>query len=140
MARGLKYQKIHAIFFFFFLKLVTGSYLPYSTNTKCCIIIYNSYDTLNAGISAWSQGTIAALLTSVTVLIFACFITGFICCCLWHKNKQSFKIFWTTGHTNEGQQFPNRVSVTQDLEMIENVAYGQVQSRWQLHFSELFTN
>ena len=76
----------------------------------------------------------------MTFLIFACFITGFICGCLCHKNKLSFKIFWMTGDTNDGQQFPNKVSVSQDLEMTENVAYGQVRSQWLLFFSELFTN
>ena len=64
----------------------------------------------------------------MTFLLFACLITGFISGCLCHKYKQSLKIVRKAGHSNEGQTFPSKVSASLDLEMIENVAYGEVRS------------
>ena len=98
--------------------------LPTSNYTPK-IVLCSSFDIFNAiGPAEWSQSAIAAVLTSVAFVIFACFITGFVCGCLCHKNKQTFKIFWTTRQTKsyEGQQFHSKVSVSQNLEMTENVA------------------
>ena len=64
----------------------------------------------------------------MTFLLFVCFVTGFISGCLGHKYKKSLKIVWKTRQSNEGRPFPSEVSVSHDLETIENVAYGQVRS------------
>ena len=79
------------------------------------------------GSTTWIQSTIIAVITTVTFLILTFIITGFICGCLCHRNKLS-KTVRKTRHTNEGRQFPSEVSVPHDLEMIENVAYGQLQT------------
>ena len=76
----------------------------------------------------WSQSAVIAVVICMTFLLFACLITGFIGGCLGHKYKQSLEILTKTGNSNESHLFPSEVSVSHDLEMIENVAYGQVRS------------
>ena len=76
----------------------------------------------------WSQSIIIAAVSAGTFLMLIVFISGFICGCLCKKCKQSFKnqIVRTIGQTTEGQPFGSKSSVSHNLEMIENVAYGQV--------------
>ena len=78
-----------------------------------------------------SQSTIIAAVTAGTFLILIVFITGFICGCLCQKYKHALKnqIERTIGQTNADQQFASKGSVSHNLEMIENVAYGQVRQQ-----------